>query len=95
MHDTSLDIEGLLNELADRVADRVAKRIGDRTSGPRFEDEPQDGPSTAEWLKISSQTLERLRKSGNVPFIRAGRRISYLPSAVLDALHESQEGGAV
>lgn len=94
MRDTSQDLEGLLDRLADRVAERVIQRLDMQPSGQRFEDEPQDGPDTAEWLKISPQTLERLRKNGTVPFIQAGRRISYLPSAVLNSLHESQEGGA-
>ena len=94
MRDTSLDIDGFLDGLADRVANRIAERIRDRASESRFEDEPQDEPATAAWLKMSPQSLKRLRKSGQVPFIRAGTRIAYLPSAVLASLHELPKGGA-
>lgn len=91
MTDTSLDV--LLNELVDRVADAVAGRLNQQDSQPQ-DDGLVDEPRMAKWLDVSQPTLQRLRASGDVPFIQLGRRIAYHPPTVLAALSgKSKEGG--
>lgn len=86
-----LDIEQLVSDLANQVADQVIDRLESQKDSSRFEDEPQDGHATAQWLKVDVQTLERLRKAGKVPFARVGRRVLYRPADVLAALSSSNE----
>lgn len=94
MSDTSINIGFVIDELAGRLADQVAQRLKEEIPRHRFEDQPQDGPATAEWLRIDPQTLDRLRKQGKVPFIQAGRRILYRPRDVAAALTRRTEGGS-
>lgn len=94
MPSTPFDFSGLLNDLAAQVANEVVERLANYSGSSKFEDEPQDGVTTAQWLKVDPQTLDRLRKAGKVPYVQVGRRVLYRPAAVLDALSTKQKGGA-
>lgn len=90
---TDFSFDQLLAGLVDRIADAVTERLAHRIQPSELDDELLDEPTMADRLKVSQQTLQRLRTSGAVPYIKLGRRVSYRPAAVIAALTEQQKGG--
>lgn len=91
MTDTSLD--QLLASVVDRIADAVAERLADQLPAPERQDELKDEPTMADRLKVSQQTLQRMRAAGVVPCVKLGRRVLYQPCEVLAALTTQKKGG--
>ena len=86
LSDTTLS--ALLASLVDEIAEAVAERLADRLPAQASRQELLDGPAMAELIGVSLQTLERHRKSGQIPSVSIGRRVLYSPSAVIAALSE-------
>jgi len=51
-----------------------------------------DSADVKQLLKISDRTLQRMRKSGDLPYIRIGRKILYPKSFFTEASKNGQEG---
>lgn len=83
-------VDGLVDDLADRVADAVARRLGAHTK----QAEPDglvDGDELARYLGCSRPTVDRLKASGEISYIRLGRSVKYRVVDVLKQL-EAREG---
>ncbi len=93
MTDTSQITEHLLDELAKRVASQIIDQLPVLARNREIPDELLDEPAMANRLKVSQQTLQRMRTAGEVPCIRMGRRVLYRPVDVLEALSQ-EKGGA-
>jgi len=83
--DVGVVSQALINELADRVALRVASQIAEYV-GQSAAADVVDEPRMAEIAGVSPQTIARRRKGGEIPHVRAGRRVLYRPADVLAAL---------
>jgi excisionase family DNA binding protein len=70
-----------LSELADALASRLAEHIAKQSS-------LLDYHGLAEWLSVSVPHIERLKRTGKIPFVPLGRRVAFDRRAVLDALTE-------
>lgn len=92
--DARLLLDALLADVTDRIVDSVAARLAEVVKNSRPVDELQDEPTMAKLLGVSSQTLKRRRKKGEVPYVRLGRRVLYNPAAVFDAVSKNSNGGA-
>jgi excisionase family DNA binding protein len=66
-----------LKELADAIANRLAD-----------ESRPLDYQSLSKWLGVSVPKLEQMKRSGQIPFIQAGRRVLFDRLAVVKALSQ-------
>lgn len=94
MHDTSLNLDQFLSQLASQIADSVIVKLGWAMPEAEQARDLEDEPTMAKRAGVSQQTLQRLRKAGKVPCVRMGRRVLYRPADVLAALSEKQTGGA-
>lgn len=94
MPDTSRDLEHLLSGLINRFADAVASRLAQQMPQTAPTDDLVDEPTMAKRLNISQPTLQRMRASGEVPYVQMGRRIAYRPEQVLAALTQRQTQGS-
>lgn len=92
MTDTPLDVDQLLMQFVDRIAEHIASRLAEQDRQQPTVDGLVDEPTMAGRLKVSPQTLQRMRRAENVPFVQMGSRILYHPAQVLDALCNKQEG---
>ena len=85
MLNPALDI--VVEKLVDRIADAVVMKLMDALPPQTSSHQLKDGPAMAKLLDVSLQTLERLRKAQQVPFLAVGsRNIRYEPQAVIAAL---------
>jgi len=84
MRNASLD--SLIDELVERLAVAVASRIDSKLQTPQKRDDLVDEPQMAEIANVSQQSLQRRRKSGDIPFVQCGRRVLYRPGDVIAAL---------
>ena len=66
-----------LKELADAIASRLADDA-----------RPLDYQALSKWLGVSVPKLEKLKRSGRIPFIQAGRRVLFDRLAVVKALSQ-------
>lgn len=63
------------------LADAIASRLAD-------EARPLDYHALSKWLGVSVPKLEQLKRSGQIPFIQAGRRVLFDRLAVVKALSQ-------
>lgn len=68
-----------LTDLAELVAFRLAERLARQSS-------LLDYHGLAEWLGVSVPHVERMKRSGEIPFVQAGRRVLFDRAAVTEAL---------
>lgn len=72
---TPLDLDKLAAKIAEIVAEKLASR-------PRLVDRVE----LCRLLGLGESSIDRLTKRGQIPSIRAGRRVLYEPNAVIAAL---------
>ena len=79
-----VDLDGLLDALAERVAAKLADRWPAAPPRPPIDEEPlMDGRAVAKRTRIAVETLEAMRARGDgPPFIKIGRLVRYKPAAV-------------
>jgi excisionase family DNA binding protein len=75
-----------LADLADAIAERLAERLTAQSS-------LLDYSGLAEYLNCSIPHCERLKRTGEIPYISAGRRVLFDRAAVAEALSKKENGG--
>lgn len=74
-----------ISELADAVASRLAVRMAAQSA-------LLDYVGLAKWLGVSVPTIEKLKRSGAIPYASTGRRVLFDRAAVVEALTKRPEG---
>jgi len=90
------DAKRVLDALADELAPRLQELVYPATN-PRSVEKPMNLDELAEHTGISRSTLAELARCRQIPCFRAGKRVIFLASEVLETLRIPAEtkGGAL